>query len=114
MSIGKNIKNLRLRYGLLQKDLAAIAGVTDKTVSAWEKDRITPRMGAIQKIADHFRIKKSDIIEPSKIAELRNTVDVNSEETELLTSYRELSSEGKMLIKGMLGQLKKFAVAAAF
>ena len=36
MSIGKNIKELRTKYGLSQKDLAIIAGVSDKAVSTWE------------------------------------------------------------------------------
>ena len=111
MSIGKNIKNLRSKYGLLQKDLAVIAGVSAKTVSAWEKDRITPRMGAIQKIADHFGIKKSDIIEPSQIAELHNTIEVNLEESKLIKSYRELSNEGKRLIMGMVTNFNHWVAA---
>lgn len=63
MSIGDNIKNLRLKYNLSQKDLALIAGVTDKAVSTWEKGVKEPRMGTVQKIADHFGIRKSDLIE---------------------------------------------------
>ncbi|WP_110928385.1 XRE family transcriptional regulator [Bacillus massiliglaciei] len=63
MSIGKNIKKLREMHNLSQKDLAEIAGVTDKAVSTWENGIKEPRMGAIQKIADHFGIRKSDIIE---------------------------------------------------
>lgn len=63
MSIGENIKRLRLQHGLSQAELGAIAGVTDKAVSTWENGAKEPRMGAIQKIADYFHIKKSDIIE---------------------------------------------------
>ncbi len=63
MSIGDNIRRLRLRHGLSQAELGAIAGVTDKAVSTWETGTKEPRMGAIQKIADHFHISKSDIIE---------------------------------------------------
>lgn len=63
MSIGKNIKELRTKYGLSQKDLAIIAGVSDKAVSTWENGSKDPRMGTIQKIADHFGLQKSNIIE---------------------------------------------------
>lgn len=63
MSIGNNIKNLRLKYGLDQAQFGEIAGVTDKAVSSWEKEKSIPRMGAIEKIATYFEIKKSDIIE---------------------------------------------------
>lgn len=67
MSIGENIKSLRESHGLTQVQLAEIAGVTDKAVSTWENDTKTPRMGALQKIADYFGIAKSDIIEDSKV-----------------------------------------------
>lgn len=67
MSIGKNIKRLREMHNLSQKELGDIAGVSDKAVSTWENGVKEPRMGAIQKIADHFGILKSDIIEDQKV-----------------------------------------------
>ena len=54
MSIADNIKRLRELYDLSQKDFGKIAGVSDKAVSTWERGDKIPRMGAIQKIADHF------------------------------------------------------------
>ena len=63
MSISENIKKLRDRYGLTQQDLADIAGVTNKAVSAWETGQKEPRMGAIEKIAKRFGLKKSNLIE---------------------------------------------------
>ncbi|AMR87660.1 LexA family protein [Bacillus thuringiensis] len=73
MSIGKNIKKLRDKHNLSQKEFGEIAGVSDKAVSTWEKGLKEPRMGAIQKIADHFGILKSDIIEDqdSKVTHIR-------------------------------------------
>ena len=102
MSIGRNIKSLRLNYGLSQKDLAIIAGVTDKTVSAWENDRIDPRMGAIQKIADHFGIKKSDIIESSKNNNNYLSAQANDDELKLLVKYRKLNKLNKQQISNMI------------
>jgi transcriptional regulator with XRE-family HTH domain len=61
--ISENIKKIRIRYDLNQHELAEIAGVTNKAVSAWETGNKEPRMGAIEKIANHFGIKKSNIIE---------------------------------------------------
>lgn len=63
MGISENIKLLREQYGLSQKELGQIAGVSDKAVSTWEQGIKEPRMGAIQKIADYFGIQKSNIIE---------------------------------------------------
>lgn len=63
MPISENIKTLRRRYGLTQQELGEIAGVSGKAVSTWELGIKEPRMGAIQRIADHFNISKSSIIE---------------------------------------------------
>ena len=63
MPIGENIKRLRIMHGLSQKELARIAGVSDKAVSTWESGSKEPRMGAVQKIADHFGLKKSNLLE---------------------------------------------------
>ena len=63
MSIGSNIKQLRESHGLTQAQLGQIAGVTDKAVSTWESDVKVPRIGAVQKIADYFRLPKSAILD---------------------------------------------------
>ena len=63
MGIPDNIKRLRTTHGLTQSELGKIAGVSDKAIWTWENGTAEPRMGAIQKIADHFNIKKSDLIE---------------------------------------------------
>ena len=63
MSIGENIKALRIKYNLTQAELGEIAHVSDKAVSSWEKDNAVPRMGAIERMAAFFGVSKSDIIE---------------------------------------------------
>lgn len=63
MSIGENIKKLRIKYDLTQAEIGKIAGVSDKAVSTWEKGTAEPRMGAVQKLADYFHIKKSELID---------------------------------------------------
>lgn len=64
--ISRNIKNLLKEYNLNQKDLAKIAGVSESTVGKWVLEKSTPRMGAIQKIADHFGLPKSYILEEQR------------------------------------------------
>ncbi len=63
MDINKTLKALREMHHLSQEEFGKIAGVSDKAVSAWETGTRIPRMGAIQKLADHFGLRKSDIIE---------------------------------------------------
>lgn len=110
MSIGKNIRNLRLNYGLTQKELADIAGVSDKAVSTWESDKKDPRMGTIQKIADYFGILKSDIIEPDKFLNFvadENINPISSVEKKLLKDFRSLNSFEKQNLINFLTFLRQ-------
>lgn len=63
MSIAKNIRRLREAHGLTQQEFGIIAGVSDKAVSTWENGTKTPRMGAVTRIAEHFGISKSEILD---------------------------------------------------
>lgn len=63
MSIGSNIRNIRLNHHLTQEEFGRIADVSAMAVSQWENDRAVPRMGAVQAIADHFGINKGEIID---------------------------------------------------
>lgn len=69
--IGKQISLLRKKYNLTQEDLAIKLGFSKQTISNWETGLKTPRMGAIQKMANLFNVSKSFIIEG--IEELPNT-----------------------------------------
>lgn len=61
--VSESIKKLRTKYDLTQSELGIIAGVSDKAVSTWENGTAEPRMGAVQRIADHFMISKTEVIE---------------------------------------------------
>ena len=78
MSIGKNIKILRESKGLTQDELGKKIGVSGKTVSSWELETKTPRMGAIQRLADFFDVTKSEIIEDDD-----DSIDIYSSDTQL-------------------------------
>src|SRR5699024_8273033 len=61
--VSENIQKLIKEYGLNHQDLATIAGVSVSTVGKWMLEKATPRMGAVQKISDHFNIPKAYILE---------------------------------------------------
>ena len=65
MSIAENIKKLRTDHDLSQAEFGKIAGVSDKAVSTWEMGTKVPRMGAVEKLATHFGISKSAILDDS-------------------------------------------------
>lgn len=74
MSIAENIKRIRLEHGLSQSELGKIAGVSDKAVSTWELGLKTPRMGAVEKMANHFGITKSAIVDDAPMTSLQKPV----------------------------------------
>ena len=63
MTIGENIRRIRLKAGLTQEEFGKIAGVSGMAVSQWENGRAVPRMGAVERIASSLRIPKASIID---------------------------------------------------
>lgn len=50
-------------HGENQSDLCALCGVSSSTASGWCNGTIMPRMDKVQKIADHFGCRLSDLVE---------------------------------------------------
>ena len=90
MSIGTNIKWLRIQAGWSQDQLAERIGKTRAAVSQYEKDICKPRMGVVEDLATVFCVSKSAILEDSN-----PELILSSTETELIQIYRRLSVEGK-------------------
>lgn len=120
MTIAENIKKLREQHGLTQAELGEIAGVSDKAVWTWENGSAEPRMGAIQKIADHFNITKGSIvddqdqnngqqqvyyIDPEVAAKTQEIYD-DPDTRILLDAKRDLSSEDLDVVLNMIKALK--------
>lgn len=59
----KNLKKYMEQSGKNQKEMAAIIGVSAPTFHDWLKGNKMPRMANVQKLADHFGINLSDLIE---------------------------------------------------
>lgn len=76
MGISENIKILRERYNLSQKELAEIVSMSDKAVSTWESGTREPKMGTIEKLASHFGLQKSNLIEDGGMDNIHNVDSV--------------------------------------
>lgn len=64
----KRIFSKNLRYylnlnNMQQKELAQILGIRPSTITNWLKQTAMPQVSTIQKIADYFRIGKSDLVD---------------------------------------------------
>lgn len=107
MSISENIKRLRESHGMTQAQFGDIAGVTDKAVSTWESGKKEPRMGAIQKLCDHFGISKSDILlDADDLSKMNVRIapadDLTAPERELVHRYRRAPQNIKDAVDAVL------------
>lgn len=64
----KRIFSKNLRYylnlnNMQQKELAQILEIRPSTITNWLKQTAMPQVSTIQKIADYFRIGKSDLVD---------------------------------------------------
>lgn len=90
-----------------QQQLADIAGVSRSAVSLWEIGKAEPRMGAVQAMADHFGLRKANIIEDGGMDGIAASVTgrlyaveydtsrLTDDERHLLDLYRACTPQGR-------------------
>lgn len=88
MNVGENIRRLRLARGLSQGQLGEFAGVSDKAVSTWERGHKLPRMAAMQRLADYFQVRVSDLFD----ADAPDSLPVAATAPRLADASRTLSA----------------------
>jgi transcriptional regulator with XRE-family HTH domain len=67
--IAKKINYYMELNGTTQNELAEYMGVSQATISNWQKGVKTPRMSKIDKICDFFHIQRSDLMEDKSTKE---------------------------------------------
>lgn len=79
MSLGENIRKLRIERNISQTELANIVGCSDKTISAWENGTRIPRNLTLIKMADYFNISLDFLTgRPSTPSELWRSITLPS------------------------------------
>ena len=101
-TIGKFIAVLRKSQGMTQKELAERLGVSDKTVSHWERDESAPDISLIPVIAEIFSVTCDELLRGEKSSSQTAPSDLYNE--------KMLSEKGEKQIKYLfekaLGRLK--------
>ena len=62
LSIGKNIKNLRLERELTQESVAEALGVSFQTISKWEREESYPDITLLPSIASYFGVSCDELL----------------------------------------------------
>lgn len=69
MDFGNNIKELRTKKGMTQKDLADVLNVTPQAVSRWENNEVEPSLSTINQMAELFECSIDELFGKKKIEE---------------------------------------------
>ena len=86
--------------GKEQKEIAEEIDVATSTFNDWVKGKKYPRIDKIEKLANYFKIKKSDLIEDKK-----NTPEeenLSEGEKMLLDLFRQIPEDQQQLVLGMI------------
>lgn len=111
----ENLQYYLTKFGDKQRNVASIIKVSEGTISDWLKKRSYPRMDKIQRLAEHWGIEMSDLVEKHSyenkyylqkeaktiVNELTNNVDTLI----VFQKYMALSPENQNIIKAMINSL---------
>ena len=98
------LRQLRIRHNMLQRDLGAILNVSPQTVSSWEKGRTNIPSDKKRQIAELFKINESEIENKSKEEPESVNIQAQLRRDHLDLIMREhLSDEGMALTESIIG-----------
>ncbi len=100
MSIGINIKMLREQNHMTQQDVAGIAVCSVSAVSSWEQGKKTPHMRTVKRLAEHFGVPASALIDGDE--ETITRLCLSPDECLLLDAYRGVPDKDKALVLAMV------------
>ena len=83
-TLGALIAVLRKSRGMTQKELAEKLGVSDKTISHWERDESSPDISMIPVIAEIFDVTCDELLKGEKA---KNTSEISPE-----SSHKQLKN----------------------
>lgn len=63
MNLGKTLKDLRIAKNLTQDQVAQAVGVTQRTVSAWERNTATPGVTLLVPLSKLFDVTLDELLD---------------------------------------------------
>lgn len=108
MNIGTNLKYLRKKYNLSQKDLTKIVDVNPPTISLWETGANQPTTTTLEVISNHFNVS-IDLLVNGNLEEFdeKTFYDVNDFGYESRLVFEEINKKSR---DNLLRSLYQFAI----
>lgn len=95
----RNLTNYVQQSGKQQQEIASILGFNQKTFNGWCRALSMPTMGKVQKIADYFGIRKSDLLDDH--AE-NDDFSLALQEHDLVIAFRKADSLTRQMVLRLL------------
>ncbi len=107
ITLGSFIAALRKEKGMTQRQLAEILGVSDKTVSHWEREESSPDISLLPIIASLFEITVDELLAGEK-KQADTATDTPPEEvvTQAVKSFIHNDGTMKLLVEQRLNELR--------
>lgn len=99
ISLGKVLQSLRKERGLHQLDVANALHISNKTLSAYERDISEPSPPMLRAICDYYDVSADYLLEINKKPD---AISLSEEERQVLSYYNRLNSENKEGIRGLM------------
>lgn len=87
------IKEIRMKHGATQTDIAEVAGVSQRAVSQWETGKTDPSPLSISRIAEKYGEDAESIVWDGVKKEPQNSVELTAAEKRLIDVIRELPED---------------------
>lgn len=109
MDISTRIKKERLNLKLTQKKLAKQLGISQKTVSSYERGKCIPPIDILKKLAETFNVTTDYLLGITDEHFDKNSlkIAVEPKEYRLLSIFRKLDSDYKDIIWGEILKYQK-------
>lgn len=87
------VKEIRLKHGVTQTEIAEVAGVSQRAVSQWETGKTDPSAASVSKIAAKYGEDAESIVFEDIKKDPENSVELTAAEKRLFDTIRELPEE---------------------
>ena len=103
----KNLTYYIQKHGKEQKEIAEVIGVAPSTFNNWVKGNKYPRIDKIERLANYFGIKKSDLIEDHDKFNATKTISITEDEQTLLELFRKVPENQQHMVLQMINAALK-------
>ena len=90
--LGKNLKDLRIKKGVTQDDMAELLNIKRQTYSAYERGVSLPDVTSLLKMAEFFGVSVDEILGNKQETALSGQ-PLSQKTKDLIASYADLSEE---------------------